>query len=205
MPRPDPEPGRQRVRMRVRVGLVAAGVVLGLAGAAWQVRRGLSSGPAVGPWQVQLLAGSVDADALTRARVALGGLLALHRGETMYYLARHDSQGRALRSHCSWRVSGRAPAARWWSLTAYADDLFLFPDEQGRYSINGANARLDGQGRFTVLTGPQAPADGHPPWLPTPGDGGLVLALRVYNPGPALQADPLSLEPPRIEPVGACR
>ncbi len=56
MPRPDPEPGRQRVRMRVRVGRLAAGVVPALAGAAWQVRRGLSSGPAVGPWQVRLLA-----------------------------------------------------------------------------------------------------------------------------------------------------
>lgn len=187
------------------IGLLVCGVVLGLASAWWQARRGLASGPAVGPWQVQLQAGSMQADLLARARVAVGGLLALHRGETLYYLARQDNQGRALRSRCAWRVSGLAPAARWWSLTAYADDLFLFPDEQARYSINGATARLDSQGRFTVVLAAQPPADAATPWLPTPGDRGLVLALRIYNPGEALQSDPLSLVPPRIEPVGECR
>lgn len=189
------------------VGAAVAGVLLGLASAWWAVKHAASLGQAAGPWRVSLLAGSAQADALTRARVAFGGLLALNREETMYFVAAADSAGAPLRTRCAYRVSGTPPEARWWSLTAYADDFFLFADDQHRYSVNGATAALDAQGRFSVLTGPQPPAAGPGaavPWLPTPGDRGLVLTLRVYNPSAALQAQPQQMQPPRIEPVGAC-
>ena len=183
---------------------VVAGVALGL-GSAWWALRGVGHfGVAAGPWHASLLAGSADADAHTRARVALGGLLALNRDETMYYVAAIDSDGRALRSRCSYRVSGLPPPGRWWSVTAYADDFFLFADTQRRYSLNGATAKLDAQGRFAVVTGPQAPPGGTEPWLPTPGDRGLLFTLRVYNPAAGLQARPDSLQPPQIQRLGAC-
>jgi hypothetical protein len=182
--------------------LVAAGVALGLASAWWSVKRvpGLGASAAGGPWRVSLLAGSPDADLHTRARVALGGLLALSRRETVYYLAQHDSSGAPLRSRCTYRVGGPVPAARWWSVTAYADDLFLF-DTGGtrRHSVNAAQA--GGGGHFAFVSAPQAPAAAAGdalPWLPTPGDRGLVFALRLYQPGPA------AFVPPRIEPQGAC-
>ena len=186
------------------VGAVVAGVVLGLASAWWALRGVGHFGVAAGPWRASLLAGSADADAYTRARVALGGLLALNRDETMYYVAAIDSDGRALRSRCSYRVSGLPPPGRWWSVTAYAEDFFLFADAQRRYSLNGATAVLDAQGRFALVSGPQAPAGATEPWLPTPGDRGLVFTLRVYNPAAELQARPDSLQPPRIERLGAC-
>jgi hypothetical protein len=221
-------PARRGSRLR---GLATAAVVLGLGMAiglasAWlAVRR--EAGVAAGPWRASLLAGSADADAWTRARVAIGGLLALNREETMYYVATHDSAGAPLRSRCSYRVVGTPPAARWWSVTAYADDFFLFEAPQRRYSVNGETARLDARGRFAFHTGPNEPVGAQPvqataadgaaarssaaaaapaePWLPTPGDRGLLLTLRVYNPEAALQAAPASLDPPRIEPVGVCR
>ena len=181
-----------------------AAVALGL-GTAWWALRGVGHfGVAAGPWRASLLAGSADADLYTRARVAIGGLLALNRGETMYYVAGTDSDGRALRSRCSYRVSGLPPPGRWWSVTAYADDFFLFADTQRRYSLNGATAKLDAQGRFAVVTGPQAPPGGTEPWLPTPGDRGLLFTLRVYNPAAGLQARPDSLQPPQIQRLGAC-
>ena len=183
---------------------VVAGVALGL-GSAWWALRGVGHfGVAAGPWRASLLAGSADADAYTRARVALGGLLALNRDETMYYVAATDSDGRALRSRCSYRVSGLPPPGRWWSVTAYADDFFLFADSQRRYSLNGANAALDAQGRFALVSGPQAPTGATEPWLPTPGDRGLLFTLRVYNPAAGLQARPDSLQAPRIERLGDC-
>ncbi|MBL8326869.1 MAG: DUF1214 domain-containing protein [Rubrivivax sp.] len=210
-------PARRATRRLVAAALLlAAGVLVGLASAWWSVRPQAAFGAAVGPWRVSLLAGSADADATTRARVALGGLLALNRSETMYYVATHDSAGRPLRARCRYRITGAPPAARWWSLTAYADDYFLFADDARRYSVNGANARLDERGRFTVWTGPQAPPPSAAPsapggaggagdtWLPTPGDRGLVLTLRVYNPQPLLQASPSSLAPPAIEAEGSC-
>lgn len=207
------------VRRAVLAGLVGAGVLLGLATAWLSLKNASAFGATSGAWRVSLLAGSAEADLYTRARVAVGGLLALNREETMYYVAERDSAGRPLRSRCSYRIGGTPPRARWWSLTAYADDYFLFEDAQARYSINGATARLDAQGRFVVVTGPAAPTGHDAPaagaasgasasaamaWLPTPGDRGLVLTLRVYNPDAALQAAPGSLDPPHIERVGAC-
>jgi hypothetical protein len=182
-----------------------AGVLLGLLVSALQLRSSAAFGTAAGPWRLSLLAGSAEADLLTRARVALGGLLALNREETMYFIAVTDSAGQPLRSRCRWRISGVPPAARWWSLTVYADDFHLFADEQRRYSINSATAPLDAQGRFSVTTGPTPPSDGQSAWLPTPGDRGLVLTLRAYNPDPALATQPTQLQPPRIDALEPCR
>lgn len=199
-------PARQRGGVLLRLLWLLAAVALGL-GSAWGVLRSVSGyGAAAGPWRASTLAGSPDADLYTRARVALGGLLALNREETMYYVAATDSDGRPLRSRCNYRVSGVPPKARWWSVTAYAEDLFLFDNPQRRYSVNGASAPLDAQGRFVLVSGPQAPAAAAdaPPWLPTPGDRGLLFTLRVYNPNPALAAAPGSLQAPRIERLGEC-
>jgi hypothetical protein len=40
--------------------------------------------------------------------------------------------------------------------------------------------------------------------VPTPGKGGLLLTLRLYNPMPELQADPGALAAPSIQPQGDC-
>jgi hypothetical protein len=178
-------------------------VALG-AGSAWavvrvQLERG---GVQVGAWRTSTLAGSTDADLYTRAVVAVGALLALNRNETLYYLASTDSDGQVLRSRCRYRISGLPPPARWWSITAYAEDRFLFDAPGGRYSLNGRTAPLDAQGRFAFETGPTPPAAAA--WLPTPGDRGLSFALRLYNPDRAVAADPATLATPRIERLGGC-
>ncbi|MBI5479211.1 MAG: DUF1214 domain-containing protein [Deltaproteobacteria bacterium] len=193
---------------------VALGVVLGLAAAAVAVRGSGLAGPVrAGAWSTSTASGHVDADMYTRARVAVGGLLALSRSETMYYVARHDDSGAPLRAECRYRVEGVPPPARWWSITAYAGDFYLFPNPQGRYSLSGATARLDANGRFALVTGPAAPAP--PPaapaagdqeyWLPTPGRGALLLTFRLYNPAPGLVAAPASLAAPSITRVGGCQ
>jgi hypothetical protein len=51
---------------------------------------------------------------------------------------------------------------------------------------------------------PLPPTSGAIAWIPTPGDRGLILTLRLYNPSPALQADPGALSAPRIERQGDC-
>lgn len=195
---------RRRRRWPAAVAVLCA-VLLGAGSGWWSVRHQASFGDPAGAWRVSLLAGSRDADAWTRARVAIGGLLALERSETMYFVATHDSMGRVLRSRCHYRVTGTPPPARWWSLTAYADDFFLFADDAQRYSVNGRSAALDSAGRFTLVTGPTAPVPPTRAWIPTPGDRGLMLTLRVYNPAPSLQSAPQTLDPPRIDPVGDCR
>lgn len=200
------DPGR-RVRWAVMALAALAAVALG-AGSAWWAASRAPLELRAGPWITTTLAGHREADPWTRARIALAALLALNRSETMYYLARTDSEGRALRSRCRYRVDGAPPPARWWSVTAYAEDHFLFDHPTRRYSLNSRTARLDAQGRFALVTGADAPAGlgdvQAPLWLPTPGDRGLVLALRVYNPEATLSADPLRLDPPRITRLGDC-
>lgn len=182
-------------------------LALGAGSAALVVRSMMDSGGvSAGVWRTSTLAGSVDADLYTRAVVAVGALLALNRDETMYYVASTDSEGRTLRSRCRYRVSGPVPATRWWSVTAYAEDRFLFPNALRRYSVNGTTAPRDASGHFAFESGPAQPsaAETGVPWLPTPGDRGLSFTLRLYNPAPGLSAAPASLAAPRIERLGSC-
>ena len=186
------------------VATVTAGALLGV-GSAWLwLTRTDPAGTRIGPWLVNLEAGSSDASMYTRARIALKALLALDRRETLYYVADRDDAGRPLRSRCRYLISGSIPSARWWSVTAYADDIFLFPDTEQRYSVSGENPTLNTVGRFSAVTGPETPVSGAIAWIPTPGDRGLILTLRLYNPSPALQADPGALSAPRIERQGDC-
>lgn len=191
-------------RFAIGLALYLGAVALGLGSAWWVLKKApwMNTSVTVGAWKGNMRAGSPDADMYTRASVALNALLALGRDETMYFIATHDDQGRALQSQCSYRIEGTPPKARWWSVTAYADDLFLFDAPNQHYSLNGSTAVLNAQGHFSLTTGPQAVDTSF--WLPTPGKTGVLLALRLYNPDLSLQAAPASLQAPSITRVGAC-
>lgn len=190
-------------RARLVLFYIAA-VGLGIASAwFWLTRIGMS-GVDAGIWRTNLLVGSSDADAHTRARIAIGAVLALDRSETLYYTTDIDDSGAALRAECSYRISGVPPPARWWSITAYAADNFLFPNAERRYSIGGDNAVLDTEGRFAALVGPKAPEDPRLFWIPTSGRGGMRLTLRLYNPDASLQRAPQELAAPSMKLAGIC-
>jgi hypothetical protein len=191
-------------RIGIGFALYGCAVALGLGSAWWVLKKSpwMVQTVQVGAWKGNLLAGSTDADMYTRATIALNALLALGRDETMYFIASEDDAGHALRANCSYRVEGVPPKARWWSVTAYADDMFLFNAPNKQYSLNGTTARLDTNGRFAFTTGQQEQAGTY--WIPTPGNRGMVFTLRLYNPEPVLQAAPASLSPPTIKALGAC-
>lgn len=191
-------------RIAIGLALYVGAVAVGLGSAWWVLKKSpwVNTTLQVGAWRSSLLAGSQDADLYTRASVALNGLLALGRDETMYFIATQDDYGKPLRSTCRYRVEGLPPKARWWSVTAYADDMYLFDAPNKHFSLNGTTAQLDAQGRFSLATGPTEVKDTF--WLPTPGNRGLVLTLRLYNPEPELQASPASLMAPSIQRLGDC-
>lgn len=192
-------------RMAYLVGLYLLAVVLGVGSAwLWLTRVGIS-GVDSGAWRVNLLAGSRDADAHTRARIALGAVLALDRSETLYYTTDHDDTGALLRAECRYRIEGSPPPARWWSLTAYAADHFLFPNDAKRYSVNGETVTLDGSGRFGATIGPASEISRDDrSWIPTTGQGGMRLTLRLYGADESVQRAPESLVTPTIRRVGEC-
>lgn len=184
-------------------GLYFLAILVGLGSAwLWLTRVG-PAGVDAGVWRVNLLAGSPNADAYTRARVAIGALLALDRRETLYYIATTDGRGEPLSAGCRYRVSGPAPAARWWSITAYDEDFFLFDNATRRYSVNIETAPRNAQGEMSFDVGSSI-INGKPAEVPTSGEGSLLLTLRLYNPALSLQRAPGSLIAPRIEAVGTC-
>ncbi len=80
-----------------------------------------------GNWATSVATGSQDAGIILKATVALGGLLASTRENSMYYrLSTVD--GEPLRLNCRYRIEGDDYDANWWSITAYGWDNYLIPN-----------------------------------------------------------------------------
>jgi hypothetical protein len=189
-------------RLALAIGVA---LVLGLGSAYYAVRIGLSGGEiANGPWRTSLVTGSQQADLYTRARVAVGGLLALAPSETVYWNADVDAAGRPLDARCDYRVEGEELPARWWSLTAYAADHFLIPNDAGRYSFSQTTLARAPGGPWTLTVSTETRSGN---WLPSGRSGAtgqFALTLRLYNPAPEVHEQAASVRLPRIEREG-CR
>ena len=187
-----------QVHHRVVAVLVVAisAVILGL-GSAWLAVLHWPADQAlhVGAWRTSLSAGSQAANPYSRARIAITSLFALDRRETIYFEATTDDRGAALRANCQYRVIGSTLPARWWSITAYADDNFLIANSANRFSFNMGNIAYDADGAFTLLLA-SSPHPGN--WLPSGSQGGIILLLRLYNPAPDVAAEPSAAKLPRI-------
>lgn len=154
---------------------------------------------AVGGWHSDFAIGSKDADPYTRVRVARHGLLALAQSEAVYFTRVADDAGQPLRDNCSYRLSGRAMPAGWWSITLYNASSMLPDNTDGALSIDASRAGL---GAWEAVIAPERPAHAvH--WISSRNAGQFDLTLRLYMPEAGLLADPAgTLEPPRIERLG---
>jgi hypothetical protein len=186
------------------LGMFALALALALVSAWWMVFHSPRSlAVSNGPWRTSTVTGGTDADLYTRASLAITGLFALNRSETIYFSADESDRHRKLRARCSYLVEGKPLDARWWSVTAYADDYFLIPNPAQRFSYNMGNLKNGPEGSFRILA---APTEQEGNWLPTGGgDGGFSLLLRLYNPGAALLANLATVPLPSISEVGSCQ
>lgn len=177
------------------IGAVVLAIVLGLASAYWSVMS-LRGAHTIrnGPWTTSLETGGANAGSYTRAYVALTGLLALNKDETIYFGASQDSAGEALDGACTYRIEGRDPDARWWSVTLYAADHYLIPNPANRYSVSKSNVARGADGTFVIrLSGTPEPIN----WIATSPDG-FQITLRLYNPGDSVKKDPAASPLPSI-------
>jgi hypothetical protein len=180
------------------LAVLVLGTLLGLA-ATWAVIfRGSPQGTVHdGPWTTNLTVGSSGTDIYTRAAVAVHGLLALNRSETIYYAAHADSDGNRFDGRCTYLLAGRDPPARWWAITAYAMDDYLIPNPAHRYSVSKNSVRRNAAGEFTATISPkQSGGD----WIPVAG-APFLLTLRLYNPAASVPADPAHVALPAIKKV----
>lgn len=189
-------------RVLAVLGGIVAAIVLGLGSAGFVGYRTLhNAAVANGPWLVLLDAGNEAAGMYERTAVAIGGLFALARTETLYYTAMTDSDGRALTEECDYRVVGDDPDARWWSLTAYAMDQFLIRNGDARHALAQTTVAREADGGFVIHVSPAAQPKN---WISSAQGGRFLLMLRLYNPGASVYAQPGSAPLPRIE-RGQCR
>ena len=182
---------------------VLVALVLGVGSALWAINSppGGKNDVANGPWRTNLAIGSSNAGMYIRALVARTGLFALNRSETLYFIAAVDDEGDRLHSNCDYRIEGRDIQTRWWSITAYGADHFLIANEKNRYAFNGHDVMRAADGTYRIILSATAKAGN---WLPAGNQNQLFLALRLYNPQPAVYQDPTGIELPRII-KGVCR
>ncbi len=183
-------------------GLIAlvVGAILGI-GSAFIAIEGSIASLSVnnGPWFTNLAIGSEQASPHLRAAIALHGLLALSQSETIYFTALNDSAGNPLDGNCTYVVKGKAPDARWWSITVYGADDFLIPNDLNRYSYNMNNITFDSNGVFTIYVSKnQQPGA----WLPLGNETKFSLSLRMYNPSQSVRDHPDKIELPTITKEG---
>jgi hypothetical protein len=178
----------------------ALGLFGGAAFAVHQVRGGLADAKIInGAWTTGKSFGSASASALTRAEVALGGLLALPAKEAMYFTATKDSEGNPLNGNCTYLVSGGILDGRWWSITLYEGEGWLVKNAANRWSIpsHAANQNGDGAWSFTVSPDEQKGA-----WLPTGKAKAFDMTLRLYHPSSVTIANPQKAALPAIKNMG---
>ncbi len=174
--------------------LFVAGTILGLIATVVTVSHGLPGGITNGPWTTSLAIGSPQSDPYTRAAVALHGLFALKRDETIYFTATTDAAGNTLDGRCVYQIKGSDPDTRWWSITAYGADDYLIANPAHRYSVAKTSVTRNPNGSFEVQVGGSGSGAN---WIPT-GPGRFSLTLRLYNPGPTATLTPQDMALPQL-------
>lgn len=186
----------QKVSRWIMALAVIAGLGAGVASAVSSMQRGGLRGTGHNGWHGSSVAGSVDADPWTRAKIALTGLLALNKSQAIYFSRNTDEEGEPLREDCAYRVSGGAMPGRWWSVTVYADDNFLPMNDDDALSFDATEVTPDANGQWTATVAPIRPVVGA--WASARKAGNFDLTMRIYQPTKQAQDNFASIPKPRV-------
>lgn len=131
-----------------------------------------------GAWTSWPQIGNSDIDPYARANLAVDGALPLGAREGLAFIATTDDEGAPLDARCDYRISGAAPAARFWTLSAYDVDGHLRPNIAHRQGLTSASLLRNSNGDFDV----EAARDARPGnWLPLGEKSRFILILRAYQ------------------------
>jgi hypothetical protein len=152
------------------------------------------------PWAAYPLRGTPEADPYSKARFSRNAELPLGQAEGLAFAAAVDSSGAALRRECSYRIEGRVPAVRFWT---------LYPSRDGVVPIDLPAGLRSGLHSQQVLRRPddsfELEASGRPRpgnWLVTGGRGPMVLVLTLYDAPAVNNPDTAQVELPQIYRTG---
>jgi hypothetical protein len=139
-------------------------------------------------------------DKLFTAQIAVATLYALKSSEVLYMVAAKDADGNPLNAEHEYVISGNANNlnARYWSITLYADDYFLIPNETKKYAFNKFNTSCDADGNFKIMVSKNKQSGN---WLPSKKEGQLYLLLRMYHADKTVYENLETLALPKIEKI----
>ncbi len=159
-------------------------LVLGLAGGGFTAKWALEAEDGFGSvkynrWTSWPLAGSVDADPYTKARVARDGSVPLGAAEGLTFFLLDDEKDQLLRRECQYSLMGTTPPARLWTLSVQDQDKQpIAAYEGGENAIFSESVLRAQDGTFVINIGSQpAPMN----WLTVAGTGPMRLVLRLYD------------------------
>jgi hypothetical protein len=187
------------------VALAAAGAAGGAWLARYRLRSTIGANPdeiQMGAWTTNKLAGSSAANALTRARIAIHGIMAMHRQETIYFFASKDDLGHPLDPSCDWEIVGRGFDCRWWSFTLYDEEYQLIESLSRRYSVHSNNVTLSPDGSYRIVISRGNPGAN---WLAAGAAKSLMVTIRLYNPSQAVLDDVRRVTLPQIRQISQGR
>lgn len=136
----------------------------------------------VGSWKAYPNAGTAEADPYSVAIYTRGSYIPLASGEGLALTARFDADGVSLDPSCDYRITGRTPTARLWTLTAVNGHGRLAETTAGRTHVDSQNLLRKADGSFEIIASRRAQAGN---WLPLPptatASDGLRFVLRLYD------------------------
>jgi hypothetical protein len=183
------------------LALALAGAAAGVLLARHRLRSTVGHNPdeiQIGAWTTNKLAGSSTANALTRARIAIHGILAMHRQETIYFFASKDDLGNPLDPERDWEIRGKGFDCRWWSFTLYDEEYQLIESISRRYSVHSDNVQLSPDGSYRIVISRANPGTN---WLASGNARRLMVTIRLYNPSQAVLDDVGAVALPSIRLV----
>ncbi len=156
-------------------------LILGLGSSWYMIEHGSPlTTTTSGPWVSWVSAARVGSDPYTRAHEARLGILPLSTEVGQTFVARTDSEGRALHSSCDYTVEGHELQSHWWSLTVFDSHGRLVPNTLDRFAYTSDTMAIRGDGTFVATLS----RDAYPGnWLPIGGAGRLALAFTVVDYG----------------------
>ncbi len=154
----------------------------------------------VAGWRAFPAAQTASADPYAKAHRAKGGRLLYGSAEGLQFTAARDAQGLTLTGTCSYRMSGRTPTTRLWTLyAADADGNRLNAGAELPTAKNSQTVLRRRDGSFDIVISRTAKAGN---WLAIPDAGAFQLVLTLLDTPAAASTGLSGLSMPVIEQIG---
>lgn len=185
--------------------MVAIALVIAFAAGVWSVLAMLDTAAGlsairIGPWEAFPLAQTAKADPYARARRVRDGTLLYASAEGLVFTAREDASGAPLDAACTYRLSGLAPAARFWTLYVRAGRAAPKAGDERPSALNSRQILRAADGSFAITVSARAQAGN---WLALPATAGrFALVFTLFDTPAASSTGVSDIPMPELTKIG---